>query len=383
MERKPEFDDIRPYYDEEVAPAIGKLLKNPQFQEIMKYLFPEEKRGQVEKLMQTFTSKYNFQAFFIRGVVWDLLHRTATGVSCKGFENVSKMNARVYISNHRDIVLDPAILNVLLFDNGFETVEIAIGDNLLLADWIKDIVRLNKSFLVKRSASLRQLLEVSQHLSRYIHHTILDKNQSIWIAQREGRAKDSNDRTQESLLKMLAMAGDQSFLKNLAELNLTPVTFSYEYDPCDYLKAKEYQQKRDNPDFNKSQDDDLLNMQTGLLGNKGRIHLQIGRPINPPLLKLNNLAGKNELAFQVADIIDKAIFLNYQFYPINYVAYDRLVENGLFSEKYTLEDVENVERYFQQQLDKIDLPDKDVPFLMKIMLEMYANPVKNFIEASR
>ena len=383
MERKPEFDDIRPYYDEEVAPAIGKLLKNPQFQEIMKYLFPEEKRGQVEKLMQTFTSKYNFQAFFIRGVVWDLLHRTATGVSCKGFENVSKMNARVYISNHRDIVLDPAILNVLLFDNGFETVEIAIGDNLLLADWIKDIVRLNKSFLVKRSASLRQLLEVSQHLSRYIHHTILDKNQSIWIAQREGRAKDSNDRTQESLLKMLAMAGDQSFLKNLAELNLTPVTFSYEYDPCDYLKAKEYQQKRDNPDFNKSQDDDLLNMQTGLLGNKGRIHLQIGRPINPPLLKLNNSAGKNELAFQVADIIDRAIFLNYQFYPINYVAYDRLVENGLFSEKYTLEDVENAERYFQQQLDKIDLPDKDVPFLMKIMLEMYANPVKNFIEASR
>ena len=380
MEKNPEFDDIRPYYDDEVASVIERLLENSQFREIVNYLPLGKSLEQVESLMRTFTSIYDFQYVLIKEGVLKLLDRTANGATCEGFENVLKDTAYTYISNHRDIVLDASILCVLLADNGYETVEIAIGDNLLLADWIKDVVRLNKSFIVRRNVSGRQIFDASTHLSKYIHYTIRDKNQSIWIAQREGRAKDSNDRTQESLIKMLAMGGNQHFLKNLAELNLTPLTFSYEYDPCDYLKAKEFQQKRDNPDFKKTREDDLLSMRTGLFGYKGRIHLQIGRPVNPALLKLDDSLKRNELALQAASIIDKEIFRNYKFYPVNYIAYDRLWGNDRFSEHYTSEDVANFERYFQQQMDKIDLPDKDVPYLREKMEEMYAYPVKNNYE---
>jgi len=380
MEKNPEFDDIRPFYDDETAPAIERLLKNSRFREIVTYLFQGEKLERAESLMRTFTNIHDFQHSLIKNVVFDLIYKTAAGAKCEGLENVSKSMACTFISNHRDIVMDASLLSVLLAEEGYETVEIAIGDNLLLADWIKDLVRLNKAFIVKRNVSGRQMFEVSMHLSKYIHYTIRGKNRSIWIAQREGRAKDSNDRTQESLLKMMAMGGDRSFLKSLMELNLTPLTFSYEYDPCDYLKAKEFQQKRDNPDFKKSQGDDLLNMQTGLFGYKGRIHLQIGRPINPTLLTLDDSSGRNELAAQAASIIDKEIFLNYKFYPVNYIAYDRLWGNNSFREQYTSGDVENFDRYFQQQLNKIDLPDKDIPYLMEKMEEMYAYPVKNFLE---
>jgi len=381
MERNPEFDDIRPFYDEEVAPAIEQLLKDSQFQKIINYFYTGKSRTQIEQLMRTFTKQRDFQNLLVKKIVRNIFNRTSEGVICKGWENISRGTAYTYISNHRDIILDASILSVLLSDNGFETVEVAIGDNLLLIDWIKNMARLNKCFIVKRSVSVRQLLEVSKHLSRYIHYTILDKNQSIWIAQREGRTKDSNDRTQESLLKMLAMGSDQPFLKSLAELNLLPLAFSYEYDPCDYLKAKEFQQKRDNPDFKKTREDDLLNMKTGMLGYKGRIHLQIGRSIRSSLLDLDESLDRNQSAAQAASIIDKEIFRNYQFYPINYIAYDRLWGKDFFRDHYTSDDVKLVDEYFRRQLDKIDLPDKDIPFLTGKLEVMYANPVKNNYES--
>jgi hypothetical protein len=313
MEKNPEFDDIRPFYDDEVAPVIDRLLNNSQFLKILDYLFQGERREQVERLLRTFTNKRDFQHLLIKNVVFEILNRTGSTATFDGLENISKQSACTYISNHRDIVLDVAILSSLLAENGYDTVEIAIGDNLLLADWIIDLVRLNKSFMVKRSESGRQMLEFSKHLSKYIHYTIREKNQSIWIAQREGRAKDSNDRTQEALLKMLAMGTESGFLKNLTALNLTPLTFSYEYDPCDYLKAKEFQQKRDNPDYKKTRQDDWL------------------------------------------------------------------WGNNYFQDKYTTDDIENFEKYFQQQLNKIDLPDKDIVYLTERMEEMYAYPVKNHL----
>jgi len=380
MIKNPEFDDIRPYYNDEVVPVIQRLLENVQFRDIMNGLFSVNEWKQVEPALRSFTNQRDFQHFLIKGLVFDLLNKTSSCATCKGWENISKNNAYTYISNHRDIVLDAAILSSLLAENDFETVEIAIGDNLLLTDWIKDLVRLNKSFIVKRNVSRRQMLETSMHLSKYIHFTIREKNQSIWIAQREGRAKDSNDRTQESVLKMLAMGGEQSFLKNLVELNLTPLAFSYEYDPCDYLKAKEFQQKREDSGFKKTQDDDLLNMRTGLFGYKGRIHLQIGQSINSLLLRLDDSSGRNELVTQVASIIDKEIFRNYNFYPVNYIAYDRLWGNNRFQDKYTTDDIENFERYIRQQVDKIDLQGKDIPYLTEKMKEMYAYPVRNFLE---
>jgi len=380
MKKNPEYDDIRPYYDDEVAPVIERLLENPQFRGIMNYLYPDKSLEPIEQMIRTFTNQRDLQRVLMKKLVFELFDRTGNGTTVEGFENISKTAAYTYISNHRDIILDAALLSVLLADHDFETVEIAIGDNLLLNDWIKDSVRLNKCFIVKRSVSGRQIFEASMHLSKYIHFTIRDKNQSIWIAQREGRTKDSNDRTQESVLKMLAMGGDRNFLKSLLELNLTPLTFSYEYDPCDYLKAKEFQQKRDNPDFKKTKEDDMLNMRTGLFGYKGKVHLQIGQSVNPALQKLDDSLSRNELAVQAASTVDKEIFRNYRFYPINYISYDRLWGKNIFRERYSADDIKTVEHYFQQQLDKIDLPNKDIPFLMEKMEEMYAYPVKNNCE---
>ena len=380
MKKNPEFDDIRPYYDDEVAAVIERLLNNQQFRGVLNYLYPGESAKPVEQMLRTFTNQDDFQRTLIKNFVYDLLSRAKSAVTFDGFENISKTVACTFISNHRDIILDASILCILSFDHDLSSIELAIGDNLLLADWIKDLVRLNKCFLVKRSVSGRAMFEAAMHLSKYIHFAVRDKNQSVWIAQREGRAKDSNDRTQESVLKMLAMGGDKNFMKSLLELNLITTTFSYEYDPCDYLKAKEFQQKRDNPDFKKTKEDDLLNMRTGLFGYKGKIHLQIGKPLENSLRSIDNSLSKHELATQVASIIDTDIFRNYKFYPVNYIAYDRLWGKSLFCEKYTADDIKNFDQYIQQQLDKIDLPDKDIPFLTEKMEEMYAYPVKNNYE---
>jgi hypothetical protein len=381
MEKFIGFDDIRPYYDEEVVPIIARLLEDSEFQRITGYLFPDKTWEEMKALLQSFTNIKDFQRDLIVRLAAEIAEKSADSVDCTGFGNLPENKSFTYISNHRDIILDASILNVELIKAGLETTEIAIGDNLLLQKWIEDIVRLNKSFIVKRNVSLRQMLEVSRHLSEYIHLVIRDKKQSIWIAQREGRAKDSNDRTQVSLLKMLAMGGDKNFLKSIASLNIVPVAFSYEYDPCDYLKAKEFQLKRDIPEFKKTQHDDVINMQTGLFGYKGKVHVQIGQPINSVLSEIDRTLEKNEQVKRVASLIDNEIFLNYRFYPINYIAYDRLVGATTFKACYSPADTEVFDAYLQKQLDKIELSSKDIPFLTERILTMYANPLKNNLSA--
>jgi hypothetical protein len=381
MEKNAEFDDIRPYYDDEVISVIERLVKDPEFKRIVGFVFPEDEWEKVSALLRSFKNIHEFQYQLIKEAVFKVVNKTTASIECTGFENIEKRIAYTYISNHRDIILDASLLCSMLMMNGYDTTEIAIGDNLLLRPWIEDLVRLNKSFLVKRGVSVRRILEVSIHLSRYIHFAIKGKGESVWIAQREGRAKDSNDRTQESLLKMLAMGGKNDFLTNIKELNITPVSFSYEYDPCDFLKAKEFQQKRDDPAFKKSQTDDLLNMNAGLFGYKGNIHIRFGRPINSLLGKLDAGWSKNELAVKIASVIDNEIFLNYKFYAGNYIAYDRLWGKNYFAREYTPDDVKTFDNYLQKQLDKVDLENKDLPFLTEKILEMYANPVKNRLNA--
>lgn len=375
--KNPEFDDIRPYYDEEVPRAIERLLNDPKFETMVKSILPDMDWEQLFILMRSFKNIYDFQHELIQVVLHRILDRCTDSIKCGGFENITKDKAYTYISNHRDIVLDAAILCLLLMENKYDTVEIAIGDNLLSHQWIEDLVRLNKSFIVKRGVAGRQALENSIHLSKYIHFAIAGKQQSVWIAQREGRAKNSDDRTQESLLKMLAMGGDRDFRTSIEELNICPVSISYEYDPCDYLKAKEFQQKMDDPDFKKSREDDLLSMEAGIFGYKGNVYFQLGKPINDFLRTFDSGLPKNELVSKIASLIDREIFLNYKFFPINYIAYDRLWGKDLFKECYSVENVKSFDVYLQKQLDKIDLPDKNIPFLTEKILEMYANPVKN------
>ena len=381
MEIKKEgFDDIRPFYDDEMTSAIGRLLADPRFQKVVEVNLRQTNWEELKSQMLALKNRYDFQNIIIKQTIFAILAGNAQSVDCTGFENVSQSGSYTYISNHRDIVLDAAILCILLLNARYDTCEICLGDNLLAQPWISDLVRLNKGIIVKRGLGARQQYEVSKQLSEYIHFAVNEKKQSVWIAQREGRAKNSDDKTQHSVLKMLSLGGGKDFLENISKMNITPVSLSYEFDPCDYLKAGEFQLKRDNPDYKKTPTDDLKNMETGILGYKGNIHFQIGRPVNQFISKIDNSIDKNEQIAQVAALIDREIYLNYRFYPVNYIAYDKLWGNGdFFESKYTGDELKKIESYFRQQLDKIDIPNKDISFLMEKMLEMYAYPVKNYL----
>ena len=379
----PNFEDIRPLNQDEVQSAIEKLLASDEFRSAIRYIKPNLNWDEFAAMMRACKTKEQFKSTLGYEAVMTVAQKTTFSLTVSGRSRLPEGKpACTFISNHRDIVLDASFLNLILFDVGYGLTQVAIGDNLLIRPWIETFVRLNNSFIVKRGVSVRQMLEVSYTLSAYIHHTIKETKESIWIAQREGRAKDSNDRTQPSVLKMLNMAGDKDILSNLASLNIVPVSISYEYDPCDYLKAKEFQLKRDNPDYHKTQQDDLLNMETGILGNKGRVHFTIGNRINDRLAELDPNKDKNELFAEVASIIDKEIYRHYRFYPCNYVAYDLLHGTRRFSAHYGLKDKKEFEAYLQGQLDKIDIPNKDEAFLRRMILEMYTNPLVNNLSLS-
>lgn len=374
-----EFDEIRPYLDEELPQIYEELIADPAFVKIVGGVLPFPFEVIAER-MRACKTKLEFQKAFCYRFLRGLADSSTQGVTSNLDTLKDSTCAYTFISNHRDIILDSGFLSVLLVENGLDTVEIAIGDNLLIYPWIKKLVRINKSFIVQRALTMRQMLESSARMSRYMHYTINEKNQSIWIAQREGRAKDSNDRTQDSVLKMLAMGGEGDFLDRLLEMNIVPLSISYEYDPCDYLKAKEYQLKRDVLDYKKSTADDLKNMETGMFGFKGRVHFHVAPCINDQLRKLDRSMSKQDLFTSVSSIIDRSIHANYRFYPGNYVAHDLLNYSTRFANRYTKEDKERFETYLAQQIEKIDIADKDVGYLRHMLLLMYANPLINYMK---
>lgn len=373
------FDEIRPLNNDEVKDAIETLVDNPEFKHAIKYVMPDLNWEELTQKMRSFKTKEEFKTIMAHEVVMSIARKSTFSLSISGRSRLTPGDCYTFISNHRDIILDASFLNVMLYDVGYGMTQVAIGDNLLIHPWIETVVRLNNSFIVKRGVTGRQVLEASALLSAYIHHTIKETKESVWIAQREGRAKDSDDRTQSSVIKMLNMGGDKDLLSNIMELNIAPVSITYEFDPCDYLKAKEFQQKRDNPDFAKSPKDDLINMETGILGYNGRVHFTLGNPINKKLAKLDKDMDKNMLVSAIATEIDKEIFTHYRFYPGNYVAYDMLIPGNRFASTYSTKDKAAFETYLQQQLDKIELPNKDEAFLKMKMLEMYSNPLKNHL----
>lgn len=381
MEDPINFDDIRPLNNDEVKDAIESLINNADFERAFRYIQPNVDWKKFSETMRSYKTKEDFKSKLAYQIVMMVANKTTFSLTISGRSRLPKdKKPCTFISNHRDIALDASFLNVMLYDVGYGMTQVAIGDNLLIRPWIETLVRLNNSFLVKRNLPVRQKLEASAKLSAYIRHTILETKESIWIAQREGRAKDSDDRTQASILKMFNMSGEKGILDNLIDLNIFPVAISYEFDPCDYLKAKEFQQKRDDPEFVKSQRDDLLSMETGILNNKGRVHFTLTEPINESLAKLDPTLEKNELLAEVAMIIDKEIYKHYRFYPCNYVAFDLLYNTNRFNGNYGVKDKTQFVNYLQGELDKIVLPNKDEDFLRTKILEMYSNPLKNHIE---
>lgn len=377
-----EFDEIRPYTPEELPKIYEELIADPDFRNVISHAMPQIPFEMLAARMRQCKTNLEFQKTFCYDFLWNLAKKYSDGLTMDCSAILDKNQSYTFISNHRDIILDSGFLSIMLVDNEMNTVEIAIGDNLLIYPWIKKLARINKSFIVQRALTMRQMLESSARMSRYMHFSIAEKHESIWIAQREGRAKDSNDRTQDSVLKMMAMGGEGDLINRLRSLYITPVSISYEYDPCDFLKAKEFQMKRDIPDFKKTAQDDLNNMQTGLFGYKGRIHFQIAPCINPMLESLDRNLPKQELFTHISAFIDKSIHAGYRLYPGNYVAYDLWKGDRRFASQYTEEEKKKFENYLSTQLDKIDLPDKDIPFLREKILMMYANPLINYL-ASR
>lgn len=376
-----EFDEIRPYSPEELPKIFEELLSDSDFIEVIKKVLPDTPIEALANILRNCKTNLDVQKNIFYGLLHDIIKKCSDGFCFDSSQIADKNKGYTFISNHRDIVLDSGFLSVGLIDNGFPTtVEIAIGDNLLIYPWIKKLVRVNKAFIVQRALSMRQMLEASARMSRYIHFAVTQKQENIWIAQREGRAKDSNDRTQDSVLKMLAMGGNGDVIDSLKELNIVPLSLSYEYDPCDFLKAQEMQLKRDVEGFKKSQQDDLVNMQTGIFGYKGRIHFQTGPCINDELEALRGLP-KVEIFTKVSEIIDRYIHRNYRMYPANYIACDMLNGNKAMAEHYTAEDKAKFEAYLEKKISLINIPDKDIDFLRERILTMYANPAINHLHA--
>ena len=376
-----EFDEIRPYNDEELPQIFEELIADPAFQKAATDAIPNVPFELLAQKIRACKSKLDFQETFCYGILWKIAADHTDGLTLDHTALPDKSKAYTYVSNHRDIILDSGFLSILLIDQGMDTVEIAIGDNLLVYPWIKKLVRVNKSFIVQRALTMRQMLESSARMSRYMHYTINEKKQSIWIAQREGRAKDSNDRTQDSVLKMLAMGGEGDLIDRLMEMNVAPLAISYEYDPCDFLKAQEFQLKRDIEGYKKTTQDDLISMQTGLFGYKGKVHFQTAPCINDKLEQLDRSLPKQELFSGISACIDRRIHGNYRIYSGNYVAYDWLNNTSEFADHYTSEEKQRFVTYIEQQLGKIKIPNKDEDFLRGKLLLMYANPLVNYLAA--
>ena len=375
-----EYDEIRPYLPEELPQVFEELIADPEFQAAIGYAFQGMPFEQIAAAMRASKDNLEFQKNIVYPFVKGVVQKLSSGLTVS-YDNKESMAASLCMSNHRDIIMDSAFLCILFVETVGNTVEIAIGDNLLIRPWIKKLVRVNRSFIVQRSASIREMLASSKRLSSYIHHTITERKQPIWIAQREGRAKDSNDRTQEGLIKMLSMYSGGDIIDALKVLNIAPTTISYEYDPCDYLKAKEFQQKRDNPEHKKSPMDDLINMKAGMFGYKGGIHYHVAACINDEIDAIDRSLGKNEKTAAVARIIDKHIHKNYKFWAINYYFYELLTGDTRFADKYTAEEKAKLDAYLQGQIEKVDLPNRDDDFCRTKILEMYANPVINYLKA--
>lgn len=361
--------------DEEVQQGILEVSQHKKFMEGMKAFLPEELYDQIIKVKDNVKTIDDFQANITRPFLKTIQEVSISELSASGLENLNMEDKYLFISNHRDIVLDSAYLNLMLFENQISTSQIAIGDNLMKNRASEILFRINKSFVVKREGSPRELYAYSIELSKYIKRMILEKVDSVWIAQRGGRAKDGNDQTQPGLLKMISLSGGKMLKEHFQSLKVVPVAISYEFDPTGMLKTQEFLNKKRDPNFKKSFQEDLNNMLLGIRGRKGKVHFNFGKPLEEELEVLDTAKnGKQQMEF-LANIIDHSIHTNYKLNPVNYVAHDLLNSSSYYSDKYSAEEKVKYSQFFQSQIDQ--LVDDDEGEGTKYLLGMYANPVVN------
>ena len=369
------FDDIRPYHDSEVNHHLNILLNDPGFQWILNFVFKdEEKVESARQLLSSIHTIKELQASFMCSLIENLILKPTTdGLTCSGLENLEESKSYLIISNHRDIILDAALLNYLIFREGINTTEIAIGDNLLIDDWIEHAVKLNRAFEVKRNLSVSELMAASKKLSAYIRQDITKKNISVWIAQREGRTKDGFDKTQQSLLKMINLSNEKSFVDGFRELRIVPLSISYEIEPCGISKVDELY-KKETEGFTKTPADDFKSMAYGLLNSKGRVHFSFGRPMKAAVNEMDKREQVSEKIEALADYIDQRIYRNYKLWPNNFIAVDLLRGENKYSDEYTSEQSDKFILMLNGALETIK---GDAARIREMFLQMYANPVLN------
>lgn len=369
-----EFTDISPYTDAEAVEALGKLADHPAVVEVSKAIFPDKEPEFLRKILKSVKSIDEFQILVMNKAVEWVLSTTAHNFSYDGIGNLKKINGKfLAMSNHRDIILDPAITQVVLYRNAIPMTEIAVGSNLLTNKYIEYLIRSNRMIKVIRGINARQLYLSSQVLSKYIRECITSGRSSIWIAQREGRAKDGIDTTEQGLLKMLDMSGTADFTTNFEELNIVPLSISYEYEPCDILKARERLISRTQK-YVKGSREDLISIMTGIEQQKGNIHLNIGSPLTHDEIEAASCCNKNDRYQAIRHAVDVRVIEGYKLWKTNYIGYDMVNHTFKYRDKYTPEDVAQFTDYVEHQLDKVEksLCRAD---LRDIFLRIYANPV--------
>lgn len=369
------FDDIRPFNDSDVDEALRVLLEDEKFQQILLSVFKDPKKiEQVKLVLANIHSIKDLQLNFVYQLIEDLILKpTTNGLTYSGLEKLDKNVSYLFLSNHRDILLDAALMNYLIVHEGMNTTENAIGNNLLIEKWIEYAVKLNRSFVVHRNLPARDLLITSNKLSEYIRHDITTQNTSVWIAQREGRTKDGNDKTQLALLKMLNLSNENSISEGFSELRIVPLSISYEIEPCGVSKVAELY-KRQTETFEKTQDDDLRSMGEGLVRQKGRIHFGFGEVItNLSDLCISEESNANQIE-KLADSIDKQIYANFKLWPNNYIAEDLLNNTKSNSELYTTEEYTKFCSMLDEAVSSIP---GDADTIRTMFLQMYANPIIN------
>ena len=369
-----EFDDIRYYEDGEVNAALQHYVKHPMIRALLQFTFPELSLEEIEKRVLACKSIRDFQGSIIYYSVQKVLEKSSEGLSYSGFDALEQEEAYLYISNHRDIILDTSLLNCVLYETDLVMTASAIGDNLVKKPFLLALSKLNRNFLVRRGLGPREMLKSSQKLSEYIGKLLLQDKRSVWMAQREGRTKDGSDHTQQGVLKMLAMAkGDQSVRDYFTKLKIVPVSISYEFDPTDVLKMPELLAKRMEQIYIKSANEDFNSILKGALGKKGRIHIKAGKPISEEvLMELEQKSvSVNEQLQRLTTHLDQAIHRNYKLWPSNYIASDLLEGSNSFSEFYTAKEKRQFERRLKRRVDASNA------LALNSYLLMYANPVIN------
>ena len=368
-----QFDSIRPFYDAEVNAAIREIVDDPMLDAMMQFTFPEDLGRSWKDRMKHTHSLRDFQINFIYPSVRKILEMSSEGLTLGGFDQLEPNTAYLFISNHRDIILDTSLLNASLFENGLVMTTSAVGDNLIKKPFIHILSRLNRNFAIRRGLSGRALLESSLLASQFIHKSLLRENRSVWTAQREGRTKDGNDSTQKGVLKMLTLAEKGSNAFGFFEkIQLVPVSISYEYDPTDSLKIPELIAKSKEEIYVKAENEDFITLLSGIMGSKKRIHIQVNKILTEEVrqLKKEDLT-QNEKLSKLGELIDHQIWKGYKLWPSNYIAYDLLHKKSQFASQYTELEKASFEKRISQKVNQTN------PLEVENFLQMYAHPVVN------